>query len=166
MKILIGLFAFSLFLFQSDHDKIPSIVVKTLDGSSFNTANISNDGKPIIICFWATWCRSSVKELDDIFEVYSDWQKETGVKLIAISFDDTRSVSKVSTMAKVKGWDYEIYLDANSEFKRAMNVNICPHTFLVDRNNNIVWQKASHLQGSEEETLELIKRLANGEKIN
>lgn len=165
MKILIGVLAFFLFFAKSDNDKIPAVNIKTLDGSTVNTSTFSNQGKPLIICFWATWCRSSVKELDDIFEGYSDWQKETGVKLIAVSFDDTRSLAKVSTMVNAKGWDYEIYLDANSDFKRAMNVNICPHTFLVDNEGNIVWQTTSHLQGSENKLFELVKTLSKGEKI-
>ncbi len=149
---------------QNDN-KIPSATVKTLDGSSFNTSKISNNGKPIIMVFWATWCMSSVKELDAIYDYYSDWQKETGVKLVAVSTDDTRSTSKVSTMVKTKGWEYEIYIDLNQDFKRIMNVNLCPHTVLIDNEGNIVWQSTSFLQGSEDELFEKVKVLARGEKI-
>jgi len=39
------------------HSKLPSIEVKTLEGETFNTADISNDGKPIILSFWALWCK-------------------------------------------------------------------------------------------------------------
>lgn len=165
MKIVTILYITFIYLIQSDN-KIPPVTVKTLNGSSFNTEKIENGGKPIILCFWATWCRSSIKELDDINEEYLDWQKETGVKLVAVSFDDTRSIAKVSTMVNSKSWDYEIYLDVNQEFKRAMNVNICPHTFLIDNSGNIVWQSTSHLPGKEQQLYELVKKLALGEKIN
>ena len=150
---------------QSVPDKIPSVTVKSLNGSSFNTQNIANNGKPILLCFWATWCRSSVKELDAIAELYPDWQKETGVKLVAISYDDARSVGKVNTMVKVKNWTYDVYLDINQDFKRAMNVNICPHTFLIDNKGGIVWQSSSYLQGSEDNIYELVKKLARNEEI-
>ncbi|MDI1355993.1 MAG: TlpA disulfide reductase family protein [bacterium] len=151
---------------QSDQNKIPSVVVKTLDGNAIRTETISNNKKPIILCFWATWCRSSIKELDAISEQYADWQKETGVKLVAVSFDDARSLARVTTMVKTKGWDYENYVDANQEFKRAMNVNLCPHTFLIDNSGNIVWQSTSYLNGSEDELFELVKKLALGLKID
>ena len=42
---------------QQEAATLPSVNLKTLDGKKFNTADISNDGKPIIICFFATWCK-------------------------------------------------------------------------------------------------------------
>jgi cytochrome c biogenesis protein CcmG, thiol:disulfide interchange protein DsbE len=145
---------------------IPSVDVKTIDGKTFNTGKISNDGKPIIISFWATWCKPCKKELDAIAEEYSDWQKETGVKLIAISIDDARSSSKVGPDVKSKGWEYEVYVDQNSDFKRAMNVNNVPHTFIVDGNGKIVWQHNSYAEGDEDHLLEVLKKVAKGEKVD
>jgi peroxiredoxin len=146
-------------------DRIPAATVKKLDGSKVNSSNFSNDGKPIIISFWATWCKPCKKELDAIAENYPDWVKETGVKLIAISIDDVRSSSKVVTDVKMKGWEYEIYLDENQEFKRAMNVNIIPHTFLVDGGGRIVWSHNSYSEGDEEKLYENIQSLLKGEKL-
>jgi peroxiredoxin len=146
-------------------DRIPAATVKKLDGSKVNSSNFSNDGKPIIISFWATWCKPCKKELDAIAENYPDWVKETGVKLIAISIDDVRSSSKVVTDVKMKGWEYEIYLDENQEFKRAMNVNNIPHTFLVDGGGRIVWSHNSYSEGDEEKLYENIQSLLKGEKL-
>jgi cytochrome c biogenesis protein CcmG, thiol:disulfide interchange protein DsbE len=144
---------------------IPSADVKTCDGKTVNTAKFSNDGKPMIISFWATWCKPCKKELDAIYEEYENWQKETGVKLIAISIDDARSSAKVGADVKVKGWEYEVYLDENSDFKRAMNVNNIPHTFVIDGKGEIVWQHNSYAEGDEEHLLEILKKVAKGEKV-
>ena len=146
--------------------KIPAVEVKSIDGKSFNTANITNDGKPIIISFWATWCKPCVNELTTIEDVYEDWQKETGVKLIAVSIDDSKTTGNVKPMINGKGWDYEILLDVNSDFKRAMNVNLVPHTFVINGNGEIVWQHTSFSQGSELKLIEIVRKVAKGEALD
>jgi thiol-disulfide isomerase/thioredoxin len=133
-------------------------IVKTLEGKDFNTADISNDGKPFIIDFWATWCKPCVAELDAINENYKLWQEETGVKVFAISIDDSRSMSRVAPYVAGKGWDYTILLDPNGDFKRAMNVNSVPHTFLFDGNGKLVAQHNNYSAGDEDNLLEEIKK--------
>ncbi len=145
---------------------LPSIDVKTLDGKTFNTENISNDGKPVIISFWATWCKPCVKELSAVNEVYEDWQDETGVKLYAVSIDDTRSMNRVAPFVNGKAWEYEVLLDPNSDFKKAMNVINVPHTFLLDGNGKIVWKHTGYAEGDEEELYEKVVKLSKGEEIN
>ncbi len=145
---------------------IPAADVKALDGKTVNTSKFSNDGKPMVISFWATWCKPCKKELDAISEVYADWQKETGVKLIAISTDDSRSSAKVATDVKSKGWEYEVYQDENQDFKRAMNVGDIPHTFVLNGKGEVVWQHNGFADGDEEHLFEILKKVAKGEKID
>ena len=138
---------------------LPSADLKTTDGKTVSSSKFNNNGKPIIISFWATWCKPCKKELDAISENYEEWQKETGVKLIAISIDDSRSSGKVVTDSKSHGWDFEIYLDQNQDFKRAMNVNNVPHTFIVNGKGEIVWQHNSYADGDEDHLYEELKKI-------
>jgi peroxiredoxin len=162
---LLFIAAFNLLSFAGDGDKIPNATMKKLDGSKVSSTAFSNDGKPIIISFWATWCKPCVAELNAIQEVYGDWIKETGVKLIAISIDDARSSAKVGPVVKTKGWEYEIYIDENQDFKRAMNVNNPPQTFIIDGKGNIVWSHTGFSEGDEDKLYENVKKVANGEKL-
>lgn len=145
--------------------KMPSVNVVDMNGKKINTADLGNNGKPYIISFWATWCKPCVKELTTISEVYDEWQEETGVKIIAVSIDDSRSSAQVKTLVNGKNWEYEVLLDANSDFKRAMNVNAVPHTFIVNGKGEIVWQHTSFSEGSELELISLIRKLNAGEPI-
>jgi cytochrome c biogenesis protein CcmG, thiol:disulfide interchange protein DsbE len=145
--------------------KLPATDIKTIDGKPFNTGTIGNNEKPIIISFWATWCKPCVTELAAIAENYQDWSRETGVKLIAISIDDSRSVAKVAPFVNGRNWEYEVYLDPNGDFKRAMNVNNVPHTFLLNGKGEIVWQNNSYSPGSEEKLYELVKKVTAGQPV-
>lgn len=164
-KIIIGLLALSIFTNTSKAQStegrtLPSADLKTVEGKTVNSSKFTNDGKPIIISFWATWCKPCKKELDAISENFEEWQKETGVKLIAISIDDSRSSGKVGTDAKSHAWDYEIYIDQNQDFKRAMNVNNVPHTFIINGKGEIVWQHNSYAEGDEDHLYEVLKKIA------
>jgi peroxiredoxin len=138
---------------------LPNIDVKTLQGKTINIQDLENDGNPMVISFWATWCKPCKKELNTIAEVYDDWQEETGVKLIAISIDDTRSMSKVAPYVNSSDWNYEVYLDSNSDLKRAMGVSTVPHTFLINKEGKIVWNHKGYIDGDEDELYEQIQHL-------
>lgn len=151
---------------QESEKKIASADVKTLEGKVFNTSAISNNGKPIIVSIWETTCQPCIKELDAIADDYSEWQKETGVKVVAISIDNSRTISNVGPIVKSKGWEYEVYTDVNQDFKRAMNIGFCPHTYLLDGQGNVVWEKESYSEGDEILVYEMVKKLSKGEKIS
>ncbi len=167
-KFILILLGFG-FVFSSaeaqNKQHIASADVKKLDGSTFNTSQLNNDGKPMLVDFWATWCGPCKAELNAIAEEYADWQKETGVKLVAVSIDDARNMEKVGPYVNGKNWEYEVLLDPNGDFKRAMNVNNVPHIFLVNGNGEIVWQQNSSAPGDEAKIFELVKKVAKGEEI-
>ena len=59
--------------FSQENRSLPNVKVKTLTGDAFNISEIDNDSKPMVISFWATWCKPCKKELNNISEIYSDW---------------------------------------------------------------------------------------------
>jgi len=157
-KIFLSL---SLSLFISiGYAQLPNINLKDVNGVSKNLSKFSNNGNPIIISFWATWCKPCKAELNTIAEEYDDWVDETGVKLIAVSIDDARSSTRVEPYINAQGWEYLVLLDPNGDLKRAMNVNNVPHTFLVDGNGKIVWDHNNYSPGDEEELYEELVKIA------
>jgi len=143
---------------------LPSVDLKTLDGKTFNTKDIQNNGKPVLLSLWATWCKPCVAELMAINDVYDEWQEETGVVLYAVSIDDSKTSAKVAPFVHGKGWDYIVLQDINWDFKRAMNVVDVPFLCLLNGNGEIVWQHTSYAPGSEKEVFELVKKIAKNEE--
>jgi len=166
MKKLILAFAVLFTTLAYSQNSLPKIDVATPTGETVNTSTFTNNGKPMVISFWATWCKPCMRELDAIAEVYEDWQEELGIKLIAVSIDDSRNSGKVGPLSITKGWDYEIYIDMNQDFKRALGVNNIPHTFVIDGKGNIVWQHTGYALGDEDELFEILEKVANGEEVD
>jgi thiol-disulfide isomerase/thioredoxin len=150
---------------QTENRAMPSVIVTDMEGGKVNTSDFNNDGKPMIVNFWATWCSPCKRELNNIADIYDDWVEETGVKLIAISIDDARNSGKVAQYVNGKAWEYEVYIDANQDLKRALNVNNVPHTFLLNGKGEIVWQHNSYSEGDEYTLYEAVKALADGKSV-
>ena len=165
LSLLLFIISVSVFPQDPQNRTLPSVTVKTLGGDNFNTSRFSNDGKPMIIDFWATWCKPCIEELNAIKEEYPDWQKETGVKIITISIDDARTTNRVAPFVNGKNWSYESYLDPNGDFKRAMNVNMPPHTFVLNGKGEIVWQHVGFAEGNQDELYEQVKKVAEAKPV-
>lgn len=152
-------------LFQNLSSQIlsdfPAVDLKKTDGSAINSSLIFTGGHPVILCFWATWCKPCVMELSAYAENYDEWQKQTGVKIIAVSVDDSRSMSRVGSFVNGKGWNFEVYCDPNGDFKRRMNVVNVPHTFLISASRKIVYQHTAYASGDEYEIFEEIKKMVD-----
>lgn len=159
--IVLGLICMS----STNNEGLPDIKIKDLSGNLISASTLNNDGKPMVVSFWATWCKPCVRELNAINDQIVDWEEETGVKVVAISIDDSRQSARVRPFVASQGWEYDIYLDENSELRRALNVNNIPHTFLLDGAGKIVWQHNGYFPGDEDHLYELVKKLANGESI-
>jgi len=143
----------------AQNKSLPSATVKTLEGQAVNVQDLGKSGKITVISFWATWCSPCKKELDAIKDYYGEWQEKYGVELIAISVDDTRTGAKVPAMVAEKGWEYRILLDPNKDFQQAANIASVPHTLLLDKNGNIVFEHIGYTPGDELELEEQIKAI-------
>jgi len=140
---------------------LPAVTLKDLDGKDVNTADLSNDGKPMLICFWATWCSPCKKELNTYADYYEEWQTETGLKIYAVTIDDQRTVNSVKPYVNSVSWEYEILSDVNKTFSQAMGVNSPPHTFLLNGKGEIVWQHVGYTPGDEDEVHEQLLKLGH-----
>ena len=143
--------------------QLPSVQLKDLNGKPVDSATLSNDGKPFVISFWATWCKPCIRELMAFHEVYEDWVEETGVKIYAISIDEAQNVAKVKPVVDASGWDYEILLDQSGDFARSLGCQNPPHLVILDGNGKIVESHSGYTEGSEDHVYEIIKNLVNKE---
>lgn len=139
--------------------QLPSVQLKDINGKTIDTATLSNDGKPFVISFFATWCKPCLRELRAINEYYPDWQDETGMKLIAISTDEAQNVHKVKPLVDSEGFEYEVLLDSNQDLQRALGIQMIPYVMIMDGDGNIVETRNGYTDGSEAHIIEKIREL-------
>ena len=139
--------------------QLPSVTLKDLNGKTVNTAELKNGGKPFIIDFFATWCKPCNRELDAIAEVYDEWKEETGVKIFAISIDQAQNINKVKPLVDNHGWEYDVLLDPNSDFKRALGIQMIPYVLIVDGKGQIVYKHNGYTDGAEQDLIEKVREL-------
>ena len=138
---------------------LPDVKVENQEAKVISTRDLV-DGTPMIISFWSTTCKPCIMELNAINDNLGDWLEEADFKVVAVSVDDARTLSRARAMTQGQGWDdYTCIYDKNQDFKRAMNVSLTPHTFIVDGNGNIVHSHSGYTPGSEQELFEKIKSL-------
>ena len=157
-----GLFILAMLLFaavESVNAQLPSFKLKTIEGKTIDTQSLSNDGKPFIIDFFATWCKPCNRELSAISEVYDEWQKETGVKLYAVSIDKAQNANKVKPLVNQHGWEYEVILDPNSEFRKSFGGEMIPFVVICDGDGKVVYKHNGYTEGAEQELIEKVREL-------
>ncbi len=158
-NIILALTLAFVFSWNKAKAQLPAVTLKTMNGVEVRTDTLSNGGKPFIIDFFATWCKPCNRELDAISEVYEEWQEETGVKIITVSIDQAQNINKVKPLVSNHGWEYEVLLDPNSDFKRALGCQTIPYTLIVDGKGEIVYKHNGYTDGAETELIEKVREL-------
>lgn len=74
----------------------PALSVKTLDGSTFDLSK--QNGKWVIVNFWATWCSPCLKELPDISAFVAAHKDK--VAAIGLDFEDAEKDEIEQFLAK------------------------------------------------------------------
>ena len=158
-KMVISLLAMIMFALQDIYAQLPAVTLKTMDGKVVRVDTLSNKGKPFVIDFFATWCKPCNRELDAISEVYEDWQKETGLKIYAVSIDQAQNIQKVKPLVDNHGWEYDVLLDPNSDLRRALGIQNIPYVLLCDGNGKIVYKHMGYTDGEENELIEKVREI-------
>lgn len=139
---------------------LPNIVLNDINGKPVNISSYGDSGRITVVSFWATWCAPCKKELTNIHELYPDWQTKYGVKIVAVSIDDSRNAAKVKPYINSQRWEYDVLLDLNQDLKRAFNIQTVPFTLLLDKSGKVVYTHSGYVEGDELALEEEIAKLA------
>lgn len=163
MKIFYSLIVILILSVSISAQSITNLRLKTVDNKRFEIKEHLNKG-PIVVAFWATWCKPCRKELPAIKEVYEK-HKDDGLTILAISIDSPRSLSKVKNFVKKSKLPYEFLVDPNGEQSTKLQVKDIPYTLLADNTGKIVYTHRGYREGDEKELDEKISELLKEKTI-
>jgi peroxiredoxin len=109
-------------------DIAPTFQTTRLDGAAAHFP-AAWTGKPVVVRFWADWCRYCEGEMQAIEKVYPR-HKAKGLEVIAINAGQDRKT--VETFIRKIGVSYPALLDENAKIAKQYGVVGLPTTFFVD----------------------------------
>ncbi|MBN2461773.1 MAG: TlpA family protein disulfide reductase, partial [Candidatus Cloacimonetes bacterium] len=130
-KTLLIIFTLSLTLLLAD--RIQDFTVQDIDGNQVNFYEKLMNG-PVILDFWATWCKPCLKELPHLNAIASKYEQVT---VIAISVDKPRKAADVRTTIKSNQFKFITVHDTSQQLQKLLNVTSVPRTIIVDREGEI-----------------------------
>ena len=153
--ILLGILFFNTTIYaQQKNNTLPNVELKTLDGQIVNTSDISNDGKPIVISFWATWCSPCLAEMPDMDKAAKILGDENFIFLAA----SDEEMEKIQKFAFKNKYSFQFVHSKTSVFD--LDIMALPTTMIIDSKGEIVYNEVGARDWSSKKELENLRTLA------
>ena len=159
-KFFIVMFLALLFNYSPVSAQLYSFSLRDLDGELVDSHDYIGKG-PVLLDFWATWCKPCLKNLPKLQKLYEDYSKK-GLVVLAINEDGTRSLSKVEPLANSLGLTFPVLIDQDRDVMRKYQVSGLPTSILIDKNENVVLTLRGYRPGDEEQLKKHLDVLLEG----
>ncbi len=149
--LLAGLLLFSPAAAEEDQEQLPlapKFSLKNLEGQRVALDDLLGRG-PLLIDFWATWCKPCIKELPHLHDLFLKY-RDRGFQVVAISEDSPRSLSKVKSFVAGNKYEFLVLLDENGAVQRKFNFRALPYTVLLDRDGHVIYSRMGYRPGDEQ----------------
>lgn len=144
--------------------KAPDFTLNRLDGEKFTLSEQLKNG-PVLIDFWATWCKPCLRALPSIQHLH-ELYAEKGLQVVTISTDSPKSQSKIKPFIKGSDYSFEVLLDTDQEVRSLFGGSVIPFTALINSDGEIVYNHLGYKPGDENLLEEAVKRVLDAEAAN
>jgi thiol-disulfide isomerase/thioredoxin len=130
---------------------LPDVELKDADNEPASLAD--EQGKPMLVNIWATWCAPCVKELPTLQAIAA---REGAPRVVAVSQDMAPRGSVDAFLDQHKLRDLEVWHDPKMALSSAAGVEVLPTTILYDAQGHEVWRYVGDLDWTGEEAARLL----------
>ncbi|RZK01873.1 MAG: TlpA family protein disulfide reductase, partial [Flavobacterium sp.] len=110
-------------------EKVPKYVFKNVvnDNKSFD---ISNQNKPLILEFWATWCSPCIPAMKKLEGFQKKYQGQ--IEILAISTEDPKNL-----MRYIENHNANLKIAYDTLHLKAFKYTYIPHSILIDKDGYV-----------------------------
>ncbi len=156
LTLLLGLILLTAFQAEAQ-EKAPDFQLMNLEGKQVALEDMLDKG-PIVLDFWATWCKPCVKYMPKIQNIHEKYE-DAGVIVLGINQDGPRSQSKVKPFIKSMGITFPTLIDNNNQVLRKYSLSSIPSTILISPEGKIVKVHKGYRPGDEKRLEAEIEKL-------
>ena len=98
----------------------------------------TQNGKPVVVNFWATWCSPCVYELPHFQEAYDTYHEDITFLMINVDGEGYNDIPKALSFMEANGYAFPVYFDLSHEASTAYGVTSIPMTLWIDADGHLV----------------------------
>lgn len=146
---------------KSKYFEIPEVATKLSDFEySLLTGKketlSSNNGKLLLINFWATWCFPCKQEMPDLEELKNQ-MKDEPFRILALNSGE--KPIKVKRFIKNNAYTFDVALDVSRDISKNLKIVGLPTTLIIDEERKVVGRVMGPIDWKDEGFIEVLKKL-------
>jgi cytochrome c biogenesis protein CcmG/thiol:disulfide interchange protein DsbE len=138
-------------------ENAPQLVLETIDGSTFSLEKARAEG-PVVLDFWATWCKPCIKGLPKLQEIAQAY-KEKGVQVLTVNVDGPRNRPKVRPFMRRHNIELPVLLDQTNEVLSLFHLAGVPATLIIAADGTVFYKHQGYRSGDAEKLKEKLDEL-------
>ena len=121
--------------------------------------------KPVVVLFWATWCGPCQEELP-FYQQLLERHAKDGLQVIAISMDDTSTITQAGPAARRLGVKYPILSDLDTRVTGQINPRkSAPFSVWIGADGRIAWEREGFALSERDAISKAIAQFVAGQPI-
>lgn len=128
----------------SGRETAPDFTLEDLRGDPVTLSDVLADG-PVILDFWATWCKPCRKALPKLQKLAKKY--EGRVQVLTVSIDDPRSRARIAPTVRSMGVKLTVLIDGDKSVASLYRVASVPSTFLIAADGSIATVHSGYRDG-------------------